>query len=147
MSFATPGEDISMFPSSCFEVILTMVFFHMGFFLKVKKNGFGLGKGVCTQGVKEVRKGTKNNQIFFNAREKKEKKIPGSCVDVSGHFSSSQWKGGGIDGRVSPWTGDSDRIVLTHDTGYASRLVWCGDVSLPRFVEDDPWWGQDSLMT
>ncbi len=40
----------------------------------------------------------------------------------SGHFS----KGGGIDGRVSPRTGASDRIDLDHCVGHASRLrlVW-----------------------
>ena len=67
MFFTTPGEDISMFPSSCFEVILTWGFFHMDFFLKGKKKDFGLGKGVCTQGVKEGRKGTKKFQIFVTA--------------------------------------------------------------------------------
>ena len=42
------------------------------------------------------------------------------------HFSSLQWKEGGIDGRVSSRTGTSDRIVLTHCTGYASRLRLVG---------------------
>ena len=56
----------------------------------------------------------------------KEKKFNGSWEDVSGHFPSNQWKGEGIDGRVNPRTGTSDRIVLVHCAGHASRLrlVW-----------------------
>ena len=50
------------------------------------------------------------------------KKINDSRKGVSGHFSSSQWKGGGIDGGVSPRTGTSDRIVLTHCVGHSSWL-------------------------
>ncbi len=26
-------------------------------------------------------------------------------------------------------------------------VLGVGILALPRFVEDDPWWGQDSLMT
>ena len=46
---------------------------------------------------------------------------------------------------VSPRTAGSDRIVLAHYAGHVSglRLVWGQD----RFVEEGPWWGQDSLMT
>ena len=42
------------------------------------------------------------------------------------YFSSHQWKGGGIDGRVRPRTGTSDRIVLVRYVGHTSRLrlVW-----------------------
>ena len=55
----------------------------------------------------------------------KRKKIYVFWEDVSGYFSSHQWKGGGIDGRVSPRTGSSDRIVLAHCVGHVSRfLVW-----------------------
>ena len=39
------------------------------------------------------------------ASYRKKKKIHGSWEDASGHFSSHQWKGGGIDGRVNPRTG------------------------------------------
>ncbi len=59
---------------------------------------------------------------------KKKKKINGPWEDVSGHFSSIQWKEGGIDGRVSPQTGS--RVALG-----------VGMLDLDRFVEDDPWWG------
>ena len=54
------------------------------------------------------------------------KNFHGFWKDASGLFSSRQLKGGGIDGRVSPRTGSSDRIVLTHFMGHASRLrlVW-----------------------
>ena len=54
------------------------------------------------------------------------KKINGSWKDVSEHFPSSQWKGGGIDGWVSPGTGTSDRIVLAHSVRHASRLLLVG---------------------
>ena len=54
------------------------------------------------------------------------KKINSSWKDVSGHFSSNKWKGGRIDGWVSPRTGTSDRIVLTHCTGHTSRLRLVG---------------------
>ena len=56
----------------------------------------------------------------------KKKQNHGSWEDVYGHFSSNQWKGEEIDGRVSPRTGVSDRIVLVHCVGHESRLrlVW-----------------------
>ena len=44
----------------------------------------------------------------------KDKKIHGFWENVWEHFSSRQWKGGGIDGRVSPRTGVSRWIVLVH---------------------------------
>ncbi len=47
------------------------------------------------------------------------------------NFSSHQWKGGGIDGRVIPRTGTSDRIVLTH----------CADTR-----PGSAWWGNDLLL-
>ena len=47
--------------------------------------------------------------------------------DVSGYFSSRQWKGGGIDGRVSPRTGTSDRIVPDPLCGHTSWCAWCGN--------------------
>jgi hypothetical protein len=37
--------------------------------------------------------------------------------NVREHFSSHQWKGGGIDGGVSPRTGASERIALAHCAG------------------------------
>ena len=43
---------------------------------------------------------------------KVKKKIHGPREYVSGHFSSRQWKGGGIDGRVGPRTGASDRMLV-----------------------------------
>ena len=48
------------------------------------------------------------------------KKIHDSWEDVSGYFPSRQLKGGGIDGRVGPRTGDSDRIVPDPLSGHTS---------------------------
>ena len=77
--------------------------------------------------------------------QKKEKKIHGSWEDVSGYFSSHQWKGGGIDGRVSPRTGSSDRIVLAHCAEHVSWLLlvlgslsggdWSGEEKTPGHVQ------------
>ena len=79
----------------------------------------------------------------------KRKKINDSWKDVSGHFYSRQCKGGGIDGQVSPRTGASDRIVLIHCAGHASRLrlVWECLLLLVLWKIDLPLVGQDSLMT
>ena len=46
--------------------------------------------------------------------------------NVSDHFSSLHWKGGDIDGRVSPRTGTSEWIVLAKLCGHTSwfHLVW-----------------------
>ena len=41
------------------------------------------------------------------------------------HFSSRQWKGGGIDGRACPRTGSSEWIVLTHSVGTRHGCSWC----------------------
>ena len=58
----------------------------------------------------------------------KRKKIYGSWEDAFGHFSSSQWKGGGIDGRVGPRTGASERRVLAHCAGARRGCVPSGKV-------------------
>ena len=69
--------------------------------------------------------------------------------DVSGHFSSRQWKGGGIDRWVSPRTGSSDRIVPDPLCGIHLTVTFgVGMLTLARFVESVPWWwGKDSLVT
>ena len=58
----------------------------------------------------------------------RKKKIYGSWEDAFGHFSSSQWKGGGIDGRVGPRTGASERRVLAHCAGARRGCVPSGEV-------------------
>jgi hypothetical protein len=64
------------------------------------------------------------------------------------YFSSHQWKGGGIDGRVSPRTGASEwkpwPIVRAHD-----RLALGGGMfDVDCFEGSDPWWFErDSLTT
>jgi hypothetical protein len=42
--------------------------------------------------------------------------------------SARQWKGRGIDGRVSPRTGASERVVLVHRTGTRPDRAWWGNV-------------------
>jgi hypothetical protein len=54
--------------------------------------------------------------------------------------SSHQWKGGGIDGRVSPRTGVSEWIALDHHTG--TRPGWAGRVTVVLSV----WW-QEGLRS
>ena len=49
MSFVTSDEEISMFPSCCFEVIFTWVFSHMVFF-KEKKIVLVLGRECVHKG-------------------------------------------------------------------------------------------------
>ena len=62
MPFATSGEDISTFPSSCFEVIfLTWVFFHMFFF--EKKTVLTSGRDVYTR---DERGTERDNKKIFN---------------------------------------------------------------------------------
>jgi hypothetical protein len=62
--------------------------------------------------------------------QRKRKKIHGSWENVWEHFSSHQWKGGGIDEWVSPRTGASERIVLVHCTGTRRGCAWWGNVLL-----------------
>jgi hypothetical protein len=50
----------------CVSLVLFEVIFNLGFLFLRKKNSFGLGKGVSTQGVKEGRKGTKKKINFFH---------------------------------------------------------------------------------
>jgi hypothetical protein len=62
--------------------------------------------------------------------QRKRKGIHGSWENVWEHFSSHQWKGGGIDGWVSPRTGASERIVLVHCTGTRRGCAWWGNALL-----------------
>jgi hypothetical protein len=39
-------------------------------------------------------------------------------------------EGEGIDGRISPWTGSSERIVLTHCTDTQPGCSWWGNAFL-----------------
>ena len=60
-------------------------------------------------------------------------KINSSWKDASGHFSSIQWKGEGIDGRVSPRTGGGDRESWPIARGMrrGGVLVGCVTVVVP----------------
>jgi hypothetical protein len=68
-----------------------------------------------------------------------------------------QWKGGGIDGRVSPRTGASERIVLAHWSGTRRGYVPSGEFVGTRpslFPRDDKrapdarsWWRQRAVAS
>ncbi len=80
--------------------------------------------------------------------EEEEKKIHVSCEGISRYFSSHWREGGGIDGRVSPRTGVSERIVLSHFKVTSRGYTWCGNVFLLFVLLNLTLGGkQDFLMT
>ena len=68
MFFTTPGEDISMFPSSCFEVILTWVFFHGLFFEREKIIVLDSARECDTWGERVTERDKKKFNFFFTER-------------------------------------------------------------------------------
>jgi hypothetical protein len=69
-----------------------------------------------------------HNQVYVSMYTVEEKKMHGSWENVWEYFSSHQWKGERIDGRVSPRTGVSEEIVLTPCVDTRSVSVWWGNV-------------------
>ncbi len=70
-----------------------------------------------------------NNLSLF----KKRKNFMALGENVWERVSGRQWKGRGIDGRISPRTGASERIALVHDAGTRPHCVWWGSGVLACF--------------
>ena len=77
------------------------------------------------------------DQLNSNVMEsRKWKKIHGSWEDVSEHFSSLLWKGGGIDGRVSLFDWSVCLLTLKHLVSLQSRVRSSVQTELDLHTED-----------